>query len=223
MSPAMRQMALDIRPETVPGFDNFVPGSNAELIERLRHLATPQAFEHLYIWGEEGSGRSHLLRATEGACRRATRLVRGGEVGDDLPLPTGGLLIVDEVERLSPEGQIALFRGINTARLVGLSILMAGDVPPLELVLREDLRTRIGQALCYHVQPLSDEDKLETLARHARARGLRLEPEVANYMLRHGRRDLGSLLAVLERLDERTLAEKRPASVGLVKEILAEG
>ncbi|MDD5295645.1 MAG: DnaA regulatory inactivator Hda [Rhodocyclaceae bacterium] len=217
----MRQIPLDIRPAPVADFANFVPGANAELVERLCHLATPLAFDALYIWGELGSGRSHLLQATAAAAGRPVTAWRGAEVGEDLPLPPGGLLIVDEVDRLSPEGQIALFRAFNTARLVGLALLMAGDAPPLHLALREDLRTRIGQALIYQVQPLSDEEKAETLARHARARGMRLEPEVITYLLRHGRRDLGSLFAVLEELDEQTLIRKRSASVALVKEILA--
>lgn len=217
----MRQIPLDIRVQAAPDFDSFVPGANAELIGRLRHLATPLSFDSLYIWGELGSGRSHLLRATAGAAQRPVSVWRGEEVGENLPLPPGGLLVVDEVERLSPEGQIALFRAINTARLIGLALLMAGDAPPLHLALREDLRTRIGQTLIYQVQPLSEEEQAETLARHARARGLRLEPEVIAYLLRHGRRDLGSLFAVLDALDEQTLTQKRLASVALVKEILA--
>lgn len=217
----MRQIPLDIRPAVIPAFDNFVPGANAELIERLRHLATPMAFESVYVWGELGSGRSHLLQATAAVAARPVSILRGADVGEDLPLPPGGLLILDEVDQLSPQGQIALFRAINTARLVGLALLLAGDAPPRYLALREDLRTRIGQTLIYQVQVLSDEEKAETLARHARARGLRLEPEAIAYLLRHGRRDLGSLLAVLEAVDEQTLAQKRPASVALVKEILA--
>jgi DnaA family protein len=217
----MRQIPLDIRLAAIPDFDNFVPGANAELIERLRHLATPMAFEGVYVWGELGSGRSHLLQATAAAAARPVSVWRGTDVGEDLPLAPGGLLIVDEVDQLSPQGQIALFRAINTARLVGLALLLAGDAPPLHLALREDLRTRIGQTLIYQVQSLSDEEKAETLARHARARGLRLEPEVIAYLLRHGRRDLGPLFAVLDALDEQTLAQKRTASVALVKEILA--
>jgi len=218
----MRQIPLELRLQAAPDFDSFVPGANAELIGRLRHLATPLSFDSLYIWGELGSGCSHLLQATAGTAGRPVSVWRGAEVGENLPLPPGGLLVVDEVERLSPEGQIALFRAINTARLIGLALLMAGDAPPLHLALREDLRTRIGQALIYQVQPLSDEEKAETLARHARVRGLRLEPEVLAYLLRHGRRDLVSLFAVLDALDEQTLAQKRLASVALVKEILLE-
>ena len=221
----MRQIPLDIRPACAPTFENFVLGDNAELMERLQGLATPQSFDSVYLWGENGSGRSHLLMATAEATADAGRpltSVRGRDVGDDLPLVPGGLLIVDEAEQLGPEAQIALFRAYNTARIIGLAMLVAGNAPPRLLQLREDLRTRIGQALIYQVQPLSDEDKAETLARHARSRGLSLEPEVINYLLRHGRRDLGSLLAVLESLDEQTLIQKRHPTLPLLREILAE-
>lgn len=222
MTRPMRQIPLDIRPANAPGFDNFVPGDNAELIAHLRLLTQPGILENLYLWGEEGSGRSHLLQATVEEAHRPIHAVRGAQVGDSLPLPEGGLLVIDDVHRLSPEGQITLFRTINSARLAKLALLLAGDQPPLYLNLREDLRTRIGQALVYRVQALSDQDATETLNRHARTRGLRLEAEVVSYLLRHGRRDLGFLLAVLDQLDERTLVEKRPASITLARQILAE-
>ena len=221
----MRQIPLDIRPACAPTFDNFVPGENAELMERLLSLAAPNCFDSVYLWGEAGSGRSHLLMATAEAATDSGRplvCVRGGDVGHDLPMPTGGLLIVDEAERLGPDAQIALFRAYNTARIIGLAMLVAGDAPPRLLQLREDLRTRIGQALIYQVQPLSDDDKAETLARHARSRGLALEPELISYLLRHGRRDLGSLLSVLDSLDEQTLVQKRHPTLPLLREILAE-
>ena len=221
----MRQLPLDIRPACAPTFDNFVPGDNAELVARLQGLATPHSFDSIYLWGEAGTGRTHLLQATAEAAHdagRALASVRGRDVGDDLPLPPGGLLIVDEAERLGPDAQIALFRAYNTARIIGMAMLVAGNAPPRLLQLREDLRTRIGQALIYQVQPLSDEDKAETLARHARSRGLNLEPELINYLLRHGRRDLGSLLAVLDSLDEQTLVQKRHPTLPLLREILAE-
>lgn len=221
----MRQIPLDIRPPCAPTFDNFVPGDNAELMERLLGLATPHCYDSIYLWGEAGSGCSHLLMATAEAATDAGRplaCVRGGDVVNDLSLPSGGLLIVDEAEHLGPDAQIALFRAYNTARIIGLSMLVAGNEPPRLLQLREDLRTRIGQALIYQVQPLSDEDKVETLLRHARSRGLSLEPELINYLLRHGRRDLGSLLSVLDSLDEQTLAQKRHPTLPLLREILAE-
>ena len=60
----MRQLALGISPPPEPSLDNFVPGQNAELLARLRELKAGRLAESIvYIWGETGSGRSHLLRA----------------------------------------------------------------------------------------------------------------------------------------------------------------
>lgn len=218
-----QQLTLDIRPEPHPTLDNFIVGANAELLARLRALAQPRAFDAVYLWGPPGSGRTHLLRATRAAADAAGRrvvLIPAEEAGADLPCPPGGLLIVDDVDRLGDAAQVALFRAFNSARLTGLALLLCGPKPPLELALREDLRTRIGAAIVYQVKPLSDEDKATTLHCQASQRGLRMEGEVIGYMLRHTERDLPSLMAVLDALDQASLERKRPVTVPLLKEML---
>jgi DnaA family protein len=221
--PMPQQLTLDIRPEQTPTLENFVAGANAELVARLRALAQPKAYDAVYLWGPPGCGRSHLLRAARAAADAAGRrvvLVAGEEAGAELPCPPGGLLIVDDVDRLDETAQVALFRAFNSARLAGLALLLSGSAAPLELRLREDLRTRIGQALVYQVKPLSDEEKAATLHSQASQRGLRVEGEVIGYMLRHTARDLPSLMAVLDALDRASLERKRPVTVPLLKEML---
>ena len=218
----MKQLLLDIRAEALPTLDSFVCGRNSELLARLRALAAPKSFDSVYVWGAAGSGRSHLLRATQAAAEvlgRPVIRVEGILAADELPLPTDGLLIVDDVDQLTSGGQIALFRAFNTARPIGLALLLAGNAPPLQLVLREDLRSRIGAALIYEVQALSDEEKAEALTRQAAGRGLRLAREVIDYLLRHGERDLPSLMAVLEAVDQASLEQKRSLSIPFLKEI----
>jgi DnaA family protein len=220
-----QQLTLDIRPEPHPAFENFVAGANAELLARLRALAQPKTFEAVYLWGPAGCGRSHLLQATRAAADAAGRraiLVAGEEVGAELPCPPGGLLVVDDLDRLGEQAQVALFRAFNSARLAGLALLLAGPAAPLDLKLREDLRTRIGQALVYQVKPLSDEEKAATLQNQARGRGLKVDDEVIGYMLRHVERDLPSLMAVLDALDRASLERKRPVTVPLLKEMLTK-
>lgn len=219
----MRQLALDIRPAAQPSFESFAAGENAELIGRLRALASPRTIDALFLWGAPGSGRSHLLAATAHATEAGERRVTfraGDEVGAELPLPAGGLLVVDDVERLSPEGQAALFRAFNTARWIGLSIVLSGAAPPRELGLREDLRTRIGQMLVFEVKALGDADAARILAERARAHGLKPDPAVIDYLMRHARRDLSSLLAVLEAADRLSLELKRPVTIPLIREVL---
>lgn len=220
-----QQLTLDIRPEQNPTLENYIAGANAELVARLRALAQPRTFDAVYLWGLPGCGRSHLLHATRAAADAAGRraiYVAGEEAGAELPYPTGGLLVLDDVDRLDATAQVALFRAFNSARLAGLALLLAGPCPPLELALREDLRTRIGQTIVYSVKPLSDEEKAATLHSQASQRGLRVEDEVIGYMLRHAERDLPALMAVLDELDRASLERKRPVTVPLLKEMLTK-
>ncbi|KAF0165620.1 MAG: hypothetical protein FD157_1247 [Rhodocyclaceae bacterium] len=217
-----QQMLLDLKPEQPPTLENFVIGANAELVARLRILGETSSFEAIYIWGPQGGGKSHLLAATAEAARgkRPTVFLNGAEAGAELPLATGTLLVIDDVQGLGPEAQIALFRAFNAARFLGLALLLAGDEPPLRLALREDLRTRIGQTLIYEIQSLSDDEKAAALQRHAIERGMLMDPGVVHYLLRHGRRDLPSLMAMLNSLDRASLEQKRPPTLPLLRELM---
>lgn len=222
----MKQLVLDMRSDTPPTLDNFVVGENAELLARLRFLAASDVTEAVYMWGAAGCGRSHLLRGTQAAAeamgRHAARL-GAADVNDNLPLPADGILIVDDVHKLSPAGQMVLFRAFIASGPIKPALLLAGDAPPVRLELREDLRTRIGSSLIYEVRPLSDEEKAETLMRLAVRRGMRIERDVVAYLLYHGDRDLPWLTAVLEAMDQASLEHKRPVTIPFVKEILGSG
>lgn len=219
----MTQLLLDLRPNQPPSLDNFVVGANDELLSRLRLLAESGCFDALYLWGAPGSGKSHLLGAAASLAlrRRPVQLLSGCRAaGTDFHAPPGGLLVVDDVDALGDDAQIALFRIFNTARLIGLGLLLAGHRPPAQLKLREDLRTRIGQTLIYEVKTLNDEQKAAALRRHALERGLKVDDNLVRYLLVHGRRDLPSLMAVLDHLDRATLERQRPATLPLLKEAL---
>ena len=222
MSTPQQQMLLDLKPEQPPTLDNFVVGANGELLQRLRDLCDSHSFEALYLWGSAGSGKSHLLAATAGAAarNRPVALLNGADAGGELPLTPGSLLVIDDIEALNAEAQIGLFRAFNAARFTGLALLLSGQEPPLRLGLREDLRTRVGQTLIYEIQALSDEEKAAALRQHAIERGMLMEPAVVQYLLRHGRRDLPSLMAMLGSLDRASLEQKRPPTLPLLRELM---
>ena len=222
MDAPQQQMLLDLKPEQPPTLDNFVVGANAELLQRLRGLGDTRSFEALYIWGPPGCGKSHLLAATAATAHGQRTLVflTGSEAGAELTLAPGTLLVIDDVQGLSEEAQVALFRAFNAARFLGLAVLLAGGEPPLRLELREDLRTRIGQTLIYEIQSLSDDEKAAALRRHAIERGMLMDPGVVHYLLRHGRRDLPSLMAMLNSLDRASLEQKRPPTLPLLRELM---
>lgn len=199
----MRQLPLAISPTVQPSLGNYVAGSNAEALERVAALATGTLREAIvYLWGEPGSGRTHLLRAAAQA--------------------NPALVIADDVETLDADAQQRLFSAINAARDGGGSpVLAAGAAPPARLALREDLRTRLGWGLVYQLRPLTDEEKALHLRHEAARRGLRLSDEVLWYLLNHLPRDLSSLNAVLDRLDRHSLAKQRAVTLPLVREALS--
>ena len=199
----MRQLALDISPAHEPSLENYVAGANAEALERVRALAAGTLREAVvYLWGEPGSGRTHLLRAAARA--------------------NPALVLADDVEKLEDDAQQALFNAINAARDGQGAVLAAGNAPPAGLALREDLRTRLGWGLVYHLKPLTDADKAIHLRREAARRGLRLTDEVVWYLLSHFPRDLASLNAVLDLLDRHSLARQRPVTLPLIREALSK-
>lgn len=220
----MKQLVLDIRPDAPPTLGNFVAGGNDELLAALDTLATLPA--HVYLWGPHGSGRTHLLRAAVSAAAtggRAALYIRAAEAGGELPQTADALLAVDDIHALDADAQIALFNAFNRARRLGQKLLLAGDAPPLQLALREDLRTRVGQCLVYEVRPLDDEARAAILQTLAERRGLRLADDVTDFLLRHGRRDVPSLLAVLDALDAASLERKRAVTLPLLREMMQAG
>ena len=195
------QLVLDIGPAAEPDFDNYVAGPNAEALASLRSFAAGETREAvMYLWGEPGSGRTHLLRA---AARS-----------------NPALIVADDVEKLDGAAQQRLFAAINAAREGEPPVLAAGGQPPAQLALREDLRTRLAWGLVYQLKPLSDAEKAVHLRAQAARRGLPLSDEVAAYLLSRLPRDLASLNAVLEALDRHSLATKRPLTLPLVREAL---
>jgi DnaA family protein len=212
----MRQLILDLLPEAPPSFENFVAGSNAETLTGLAAWLAPASGESLFfVWGDTGAGKSHLLQA----CQAAYCDARLDPELDGLDADTD-FHAVDNVEALGESGQIVLFNLINRLRARSGRLLAAASVPPLRLVLREDLRTRLGSGLLYRLQPLSDAEKLATLAEQARARGLVLPPEAFNYFFSRAPRDMRSLMALLVAIDRYSLEQKRPITLPLLREVL---
>jgi DnaA family protein len=219
----MRQLALGLLPSPVPSFENFVPGRNVEVLSSLHSLASRRPAERfVYLWGQGGCGRSHLLRATVSAAHLQGVAARYVAAGEPLPAEDDGvrLLAVDDVEKLDAPAQHEFFRLHNALRECQGAVLAAGDVAPARLHLRADLLTRLGWGLVFQLHALSDGDKRAALKRHATARAFDLRDDVVEYLLRHLKRDLPSLMNVLDALDRHSLETKRPITLPLLRELL---
>ena len=213
----MRQLLLDFTQAPAPTFTNFVPGGNVELAHALESAVRGEAAERvIYIWGEKGAGKTHLLKAfAEAGAARHARYVRGEEF---MPADARGILALDDVERLPEAEQVALFNAFNERAFTFL--VVAANAAPRDVALRRDLATRLATGLTYRVLPLTDMEKQAALAAHAHARGFSLGEEITSYLLTHARRDMGSLIAALDSLDRYSLETGRPVTLPLLRAAL---
>jgi DnaA family protein len=221
----MKQLVLDLSRPPAPTLDNFAAGSNSEALAVLRAWVAEALEERcVYLCGPSGSGKSHLVRALAQAWQEAGRSVAQVGADDLATLESGAMLpslvVIDDVQRLSAAGQAALFRLFHRLHDDDVRLLGASEAPPAGLALRDDVKTRLGAGLVLQLRLLSDQQKVEALRAHAAQRGVALEPELSDYLLRHGRRDLPSLLAVLDALDQYSLQTKRAITLPLLREVL---
>jgi DnaA-homolog protein len=198
----MKQLLLDIQPPATPTLDNFVVGRNAEALFSLKlALQGDDTVRFIYLWGEVGSGKTHLINA----CR----------------LQNHGAICVDDVQTLDDAEQIALFNIYNEIReQPGKALIVSGVAAPTKMGLRDDLATRLAWGLTYQLQPLSDEEKALALMSHAETLGMRLPIDVIDYCLRNLRRDLPTLISTINALDEWSLTTKKPVTVPMLRQLL---
>lgn len=199
----MKQLLLDIAPPPQPSLENFVIGRNAEALNSLQLAISSNAqTPFIYLWGESGSGKTHLLEAVK-------QKVKGQNIH-----------FADDVHKLSDEQQIELFNTYNQLRENGGTLITTGIASPTQMGLRDDLATRLAWGLTYQLHPLSDEEKAQALKNYANARNMKLPDEVIEYCLRYLRRDLPSLVATISALDEWSLTYKRTVTIPLLKQLL---
>ncbi len=219
----MRQMLLDLGAEKPQTLDNFVVGQNAELVQLLHQFAqradSPPRERFVYLWGEASAGKTHLLHAVANGAK-ARYISAGAKEGDYLFDDSVTLYLMDDCHLLSPEAQIAAFALFNQVRENNALLVSAGDKPPAGLHLREDLRTRLGWGLIYQVHGLTDDEKIAALTQAAQTRGITLSPGVLPYLITHFRRDMRSLSAMLDALDEYSLETQRPITLPLLRSLL---
>lgn len=231
-----RQLALNLKLRDASSFENFFAGRNREAFERLRQAVrdlvqvpqTPATW--LYLWGENGCGKTHLLEA---ACRAAQEtgltsiyvpLAETSAISPALleDVEQTALVCVDDIARIAGDAvwEAALFALYERLRAQGGMLIVAASASPMALGLKlPDLATRLAAGLVYQLHLLSDEEKIAALRRRAERRGMEMGEDVARYLLTRYPRDLHSLFALLDKLDTATLAAQRRLTIPFLRNL----
>ena len=232
----MKQLVLDLAWAPLPAFAGFLQGDNAAVVAELRAQAWPGA--PVYLWGPAGSGKTQLLRELRARALEDGLVAQWFDASMPVPWPLAddtALVLLDDAEGWDAAQQHAAFtlfveaasragdvRADSPAVRFGVQFGCAGRFPPVDLQVREDLRTRLGWGIVHAVQPLAERDTRVALREEARRRGIVLGDDVLDYLLSRFSRDLKSLMHLLHRLDGFALAEKRAVTIPLLKRMLDE-
>lgn len=220
----MQQLLLDIKPLPSPTLVNFLPGHNTELLQMFTKILSQQEKERfIYLWGSVGCGKTHLLQATVEAYTQRNLKAVYFSAKKQCEFSVGSesdCVAIDDVDCLDASAQIGLFNLYNQFRDEGNGLLlMSGTVAPMYLDMRQDLVTRLGWGLVYQVHELTEKEKIQAMKSHAADCGFELSQEICIYLLRHGRRDLPSLMMTLDALDRYSLVNQRQITIPLLREL----
>ena len=227
----MKQITLDIGLATGPTLKSFFAGPNQAALEHLqlwlgsKANASTRSPVPIYLWGREGSGKTHLLKAVESRLREQGATVGwlDASVLEAAPFDENwAAVLLDEVHLYTAVQQQAAFNWFVNAQTFQRGVLAAGTLPPADLKLRDDLRTRLGWGHVFQLQVLSEPERRAVLRQAADARGLFLGDEVMDFMLTRFSRDLGSLMELLDLIDGYALQTKRAITIPLIKSMMEE-
>ncbi|MHB1543963.1 MAG: HdaA/DnaA family protein [Gammaproteobacteria bacterium] len=217
-------------------FENFIAEGNQVILESCRELALGEAAGLLVLHGPAGSGKSHLLRASCGA-----RIERDGRAALWVASPNGSdarhralpdereadfdLLALDGIEAIAgdPIREEVCFRLVLSALQGRLRLLLADRQAPQALPwVLPDLASRLKAATLPPLKPLTEELRLRVIQERSEVRGMQLDAPAARWLLHHWPRDLESLLAVLDRLEEQPGAVGKRITLAFLKRALSQ-
>jgi DnaA-homolog protein len=221
----VKQIALDIGLHPSANLHNFLAGPNDAALSHLK-LWVSNAMRSpvpTYLWGLSASGKTHLLKAVREALREQGASVGWLDASVQEPAefnPAWSAVLMDDVHLFTAVQQHAAFNWFVNAQTEQRWVLAAGALPPADLQLREDLRTRLGWGHVFALQVLTEPERRAVLRQEADARGVFLSDDVMDFMLTRFSRDLGSLMQLLEQLDGYALSTKRGITIPLIKSML---
>ena len=225
----MKQIALDIGLASAPAFSNFFAGPNQAALAHLQlwsgsPLRSPVP---TYLWGEPGSGKTHLLKAAVAALQQQGARIGWLDASVIEPPDFNDAwtaVVFDDCQLYTAVQQQAAFNwfvnAVSSADGQPRGVLAAGSLPPADLALRDDLRSRLGWGHVYELHALTEPERRAVLRAEADARGIFLSDDVISFVLSRFSRDLSSLMQLLDQLDGYALQTQRAITVPLIKTML---
>ena len=227
------QLPLALRWPAHQRFESFHPGPNGVVLDRLRASAQGSDEAWVYLYGGAGSGRTHLLIAACAAASASERsaqylpLARLGAARASAIRGFGGsdLLAIDDIDAIAGDrdAEHALFDLYNRCRAEHAVLLFAAHAAPAQLGIGlPDLVSRLGACIQLVLKPLDETERRNLLRERALARGIELDDGALDWLFTRRKRDVATLLDLLEHIDAASLAAQRRVTVPFLRTLLRD-
>lgn len=225
----MLQIPLDVQLDDSARLDNYFSDGNTQLIERLKTLSS-ESQDFIFVWGNDNSGKSHLAQAV---CRNFSdnnltavyfpldnsqlkpEVLEGLEFAD--------LVCLDSIDVIAgkQEWEEGIFNLFNALKNSHRQFIIFSQQPPKDLSCNlADLTSRLSSMEIYKIRPLNEQQRVSFVIQKGEHRGLEITDEVAQFLLVRTKRDVNSLVEIIELLDKQSLAHSRRITIPFVKKIL---
>ena len=223
------QLTLDLFKTAQHDFARFRPGANHQALLAVQHWSRREGAPIVHLRGSQASGKSHLLQAaivavaTSGARAMYVPLRElfpdGEQLLDDLD--SVDMIALDDIDICAGHAawERRLFTLYNAIHASERRLLWSARCEPAFAL--PDLASRLKASLIYQLHELRDAEKAAVLRARAHERGLELPDAVVEFVMLRERRDMTTLVALLDELDGIALAQGRALTVPLVREVLA--
>ena len=229
MMPAQLPLTFEFRANQT--FDDYFPGNNLEIYQQIRKFASGTGEEFIYLWGNPGHGKTHLLNACCGEASRWHLKSFYLDLTDSISANPGlfigleefEIVCLDNIDALAGyvDWELALFNFYNQQRDRAHKLLVSAKCPPGAINFNlPDLQSRVAWGLALKINDFDDGNKIAALSFKAQQKGLELSPQAARFLLTRHERGITSLWSLLDKLDLASLAAKRKLTIPFLKEIL---
>jgi len=177
----------------------------------------------IYLWGPSAVGKTHILIATIKKFLNLNKEVIDLSFidhNDTFDLGSIDLFFLDDIERADDKIQNNLFNIFNMSENENATILITGSLPPNQMSLRPDLRTRLAQCLVLNLKELEDEEKKDVLLKRSYFMGINLKLEIIDYLLKNYNRNMHELIKLIEKIDKESIIQKKRITIPFIKSYL---
>ena len=220
----MNQLGLPISLDSKMLLDNFL--GNKQLLDFIDQLYVDKTSAEIYVYGAPGHGKTHLL---QGATLRSLSNQQNAmyiDCHNSLPghvlesIEQLNWISIDNIDTINDNDQNLFFDLYNRAKQATVTMLICGSDLPSQLSVMKDLKTRLGLAAIFQLQPLNDELTMLVLNNQMIDRNLSIDSKVYEYLFKYYSRDIKVLLTAMNDLDKASLQEKQSITIPFVRKTL---